>query len=158
MWRATLAWQRAMRSALSPYGLTHVQFVLLASLWWLSSQGAAPSQRRLAEQAGTDPMTTSQVVRRLVARRLVTRRTDEADARALQLALSREGEALLAKALRDVEQVDARYFAVLEDDQHAFCRLLGVLVGAKSAIVPEPASEIHPSENGLVLGQPTSSG
>jgi hypothetical protein len=30
LWRATLAWQREMRTALAPHGLTHVQFVLLA--------------------------------------------------------------------------------------------------------------------------------
>ena len=39
LWRATMAWQREVRSALEPHGLTHAQFVLLASAWWLGSIG-----------------------------------------------------------------------------------------------------------------------
>ena len=65
LWHATLRWQRAMRAALAPHDLTHVQFVLLASAWWLGEQGEQPAQRRLAEHAGTDAMMTSQVVRAL---------------------------------------------------------------------------------------------
>lgn len=37
MWRATLAWRRQVAAALRPLDLTHVQFVLLASTWWLSA-------------------------------------------------------------------------------------------------------------------------
>ena len=32
LWRVTNAWQAAQRAALKPFGLTHVQFVVLASL------------------------------------------------------------------------------------------------------------------------------
>ena len=41
LWHATLRWQRAMVEALSPLGLTHTQFVLLASTWWLAENGDA---------------------------------------------------------------------------------------------------------------------
>jgi DNA-binding MarR family transcriptional regulator len=56
-------------------GLTHVQFVLLlASLWWLTQvTGEEPSQRRVAEHAGTDPMMTSQVLRVLTSKGLIAR-------------------------------------------------------------------------------------
>ena len=64
LWRTTLRWQRLMTAALRPFNLTHVQFVLLASTWWLTRvAGETPNQRRLAEHAGTDAMMTSQVVR-----------------------------------------------------------------------------------------------
>jgi len=129
LWRATLAWQRAVRAALAPHELTHVQFVLLASLWWLASQtGSPPSQRELAEQAGTDPMMTSQVVRKLEARGLVTRAPHPTDARARHLALTPQGERLLAGALADVEAADADYFAALGDDGGEFLGMLGRLV------------------------------
>jgi hypothetical protein len=53
LWRATLSWQRRIRSGLSPHELSHTQFVLLASLWWLEDQcSREPSQARLARQAG----------------------------------------------------------------------------------------------------------
>ena len=37
LWQVTNRWQAAQRAALKPYGLTHVQFVLLASLTWLAA-------------------------------------------------------------------------------------------------------------------------
>jgi DNA-binding MarR family transcriptional regulator len=134
LWRATLAWQRAVRAALAPHELTHVQFVLLASLWWLASnRGAPPSQRELAEHAGTDPMMTSQVVRKLEARGLVTRAPHPTDARARHLALPPDGERLLAAALHDVEAADEAYFAPLERRGGDFLELLGRLVEAQAA-------------------------
>ena len=39
LWQVTNKWQAAQRAALKPFGLTHVQFVLLASLTWLDSGG-----------------------------------------------------------------------------------------------------------------------
>ena len=51
-----------------------VQFVLLASLWWLEEHDEPPTQARLARQGGTDAMMTSQVLRRLEARGLLERR------------------------------------------------------------------------------------
>ena len=39
--------------------------VLLASLWWLMSEGERPSQRQLAQVTGVDAMMASQVLRKL---------------------------------------------------------------------------------------------
>ncbi len=121
-----------MRAALAPHDLTHVQFVLLASLWWLADHGdEPPTQRELAEQAGTDTMMTSQVLRKLEARRLVTRALDERDTRARRLALTASGARVLAGALADVEAADAGVFAALGDaDRAAFVRALRTLASA----------------------------
>jgi DNA-binding MarR family transcriptional regulator len=110
LWRATLAWQREMRAALAPHNLTHVQFVLLASLWWLCEQGDPPTQKELADQAGTDAMMTSQVLRKLEAAGLVERNPHPRDSRARLLAVTRQGRAKLQAALQDVEAADARFF------------------------------------------------
>jgi DNA-binding MarR family transcriptional regulator len=128
LWRVTLSWQRQMRAALAPHDLTHVQFVLLASLWWLAEHGSGPpTQAQLAQQAGADLMMTSQVVRKLVARGLVARDRDPADTRAWRLALAPAGGALLAGALADVEAADQAYFAALGRDGDAFRRGLAAL-------------------------------
>ena len=116
LWRVTLAWQRAMRAALAPHDLTHVQFVLLASAWWLGDHEEPPTQQRLADQAGTDTMMTSQVIRKLAERGLVSRTPDPRDARALRIVVTPEGREVLAAALRDVERTDAEYFAAVDDD------------------------------------------
>jgi DNA-binding MarR family transcriptional regulator len=116
LWRVTLAWQRAMRAALAPHDLTHVQFVLLTTTWWLTRSGEPPTQRQLAEQAGTDTMMTSQVVRKLAARGLLARADDPADARAKRLQVTPAGLELVAKALKDVEAADAAFFDGVGDE------------------------------------------
>ncbi len=111
LWRLTLAWQRAIAEALDPLGLTHVQFVLLACTWWMSERDQAPNQRQLAEQAGTDIKMTSQVVRKLEAKRLIERPVDPADARARRLRPTAAGADLAQRAVAAVTQVDAAFFA-----------------------------------------------
>jgi DNA-binding MarR family transcriptional regulator len=116
LWRITLGWQRVMVAALRPLGLTHVQFVLLASAWWLTAvAGEHPTQRRLAEHAGTDPMMTSQVVRALEGQGLVTRAVDPADSRARLLSVTARGAALAHAAIAVVEAADAEFFAAAGD-------------------------------------------
>lgn len=132
LWRATLAWQRTMRSALVPHDLTHVQFVLLASTWWLEEHGGPPSQQRLAAQAGTDPMMTSQVLRKLEGRGLVSREPDPADARARLLTVTADGRSLLTGAMADVERADAEYFAALGDDHDQVVAALARMVAARA--------------------------
>jgi DNA-binding MarR family transcriptional regulator len=132
LWRTTLSWQRAIRAALAPHELTHVQFVLLASLWWLEEHGEPPTQARLAEHAGTDAMMTSQVLRKLEARGLLDRQPDPGDARARRLRLTQPGSALTARALADVEAADDAYFATLGDSRASFVAALATLGSAPS--------------------------
>jgi MarR family transcriptional regulator, organic hydroperoxide resistance regulator len=116
LWHATMRWQRAMRAALAPHDLTHVQFVLLASAWWLGEQGEQPSQRRLAEHAGTDAMMTSQVVRALERAGLVERVRHPTDSRSLLVSVTDAGRSRLRGALADVEVADAAFFAPAHDE------------------------------------------
>lgn len=124
LWRATLGWQRQVTAALKPLGLTHVQFVLLASAWWLTHvAGERPSQKRLAEHANTDVMMTSQVVRTLAGKGLLTRSPNPDDARAQLLGVTPEGARLAARAVLLVEDADRAFFDVVEDR----AALMGVL-------------------------------
>lgn len=111
LWRVTLAWQRAVADALRPLDLTHVQFVLLACAWWHTEHGQRPNQLELARQAGTDVKMTSQVLRRLEQKGLLTREVDAEDTRARRLRVTDAGVALAKRAVTVVEEVDARTFA-----------------------------------------------
>ena len=111
LWHATLRWQGAMRAALAPHGLTHVQFVLLASIGWLAERGEPPTQRAVAEHAGADIAMTSQVVRSLEAKGLVARERGEGDARSWRLHVTEAGGDRLAGALEAVEAADRAFFA-----------------------------------------------
>lgn len=113
LWRATNAWQRAVRATLAPHDLTHVQFVLLASLTWMDD--ATPvTQRALADHAGTDVMMTSQVLRTLERKGLVTREPHPHDGRAIVAVPTTRGVRLVNEANADVEAADRTYFATLD--------------------------------------------
>jgi DNA-binding MarR family transcriptional regulator len=124
LWRVTLQWQRVIVAALRPLGLTHVQFVLLASVWWLAAvANEEPTQRRVAEHAGTDPMMTSQVLRALEVKRLVTRKPDPDDSRARRLGITLRGAALAQRAIDIVEAADTGFFEAA-GDRRALLRTL----------------------------------
>jgi DNA-binding MarR family transcriptional regulator len=117
LWRVTNAWQRQIRATLEPLDLTHVQFVLLASLAWLSETEPSIPQVLLAGHANTDVMMTSQVVRTLESKHYLERHSDPTDARAKLLTITPTGLALVNQAITKVEAVDKRFFAQLEDSK-----------------------------------------
>jgi DNA-binding MarR family transcriptional regulator len=128
LWRVTLRWQRKIVGALKPLGLTHVQFVLLVSTWWLTRvAGEHPSQRRIADHAGTDPMMTSQVLRVLASKGLIVRESDPSDSRALRIGITKQGVDLALRAVKIVEAVDAAFFDAVRDQValRSFLRHLG---------------------------------
>jgi DNA-binding MarR family transcriptional regulator len=116
-----------MVRTLRPLGLTHVQFVLLASTWWLTRVAREqPNQRRLAEHASTDPMMTSQVLRVLEGRGLIKRLADPRDSRAMRLDVTESGAKLASQAIRLVEAADAQFFGPA-GEARAVVRLLSRL-------------------------------
>lgn len=126
LWQATNRWQRMLGAALRPLGLTHVQFVLLASVWWLArTRDTLPTQREVADHAGTDPMMTSQVLRALEGRGLISRGHSAGDARVRTVMCAPEGARLSQRAVRVVEAADAEFFA--DADRDELMRTLGAL-------------------------------
>ena len=115
LWHVTLRWQREIAAALTPLGLTHVQFVLLAAAWWLNSHGEDPNQLSVARQAGTDVKMTSEVLRRLEAKGLIVRTVDAADTRARRIQVTERGGELALAAVAAVEGVDAAFFQATPD-------------------------------------------
>jgi len=129
LWRTTLRWQRSIAGSLRPLELTHVQFVLLASVWWLTEYAdVPPSQRQVADHAGVDVMMTSQVLRALATRALVTRTADPVDTRVKRLTVTAAGRRLAQQAVTVVEAADAAFFAGLSD-QPALLAILRELSG-----------------------------
>ncbi|MDQ1047516.1 MarR family winged helix-turn-helix transcriptional regulator [Streptomyces sp. V4I2] len=142
LWRVTLRWQRAVAGALRPYELTHPQFVVLASAWWLGRHGQPPSQRELAEHAGMDAMTASQVARALEGKRLISREQDPHDTRIKRLHVTEQGTALAREAIELVEAVDRAYFQATPDGP-AFVEALLALDAqpGSAAVLPGAGSE-----------------
>lgn len=127
LWQVATLWQRRVRAALEPTGLTHAQFVLLASVAWLeghAADDAPPTQADVAAHARTDAVMTSEVLRTLEGKRLVHRGPHPADARARAVRTTSAGRALAADAVALVEAVDAEFFGAPGEELQALAALL----------------------------------
>ena len=131
LWQVAALWQRALRAALDDVGLTHAQFVLLASAMWLEGQLAARgstavTQTEIAAHARTDVVMTSEVLRTLERKALLKRLPHPSDARAKQIALTPAGRRLANKAVALVEAADDSFFGARGPELQALARLLCV--------------------------------
>jgi DNA-binding MarR family transcriptional regulator len=111
LWQVMHAWQRQIEGALAELEITHLQFVLLAGISWLTRNDDLLTQVRLAEFCKIDVMQVSQVVRRLEAKSLVKRSAHPTDTRAKTLILTSKGEVILQQAIPLVENLDADFFS-----------------------------------------------
>lgn len=131
-WRVSVTWRRFIEKSLLPLDLTHVQFVLLATLGYLTRAKKMVTQKELAEKANCDVTMTSQVLRLLEKKGLVTRDFKSEDERARYPALTKKGADILHEALVVVETVDQDFFGSLKSHQKTFVRHLNALDVNKS--------------------------
>jgi DNA-binding MarR family transcriptional regulator len=129
LWKISNAWQRRQRVALQPYGLTHSQFVVLATATWFGAEETL-TQARISQLSGIDPMTTSQVLRALEAASLIQRVDHPKDPRAKAITVTRAGRDIARKAIVVVEDTDAEFFEPLAADTKRLVAMFQALVQA----------------------------
>src|SRR4051812_43986604 len=131
LWKISNAWQRKQRAALQPHGLTHSQFVLLATATWYGGRETL-TQARLSALSGVDAMTTSQLVRTLESAKLIERRDHPDDPRAIELIVTAAGKQKARAAVVAVEQADAAFFAPIGSSTKKLVELFSVLASSGS--------------------------
>jgi MarR family transcriptional regulator, organic hydroperoxide resistance regulator len=113
VWRLSMKWRAAVDRALAPLGLTHAQYVLLASLYGMELDGQRPTQRELADHTGLEALYVSKLARALDADGLIRRERDPADTRAVRLALTSRGQQVVQPAIAEVATLLGRLMAPL---------------------------------------------
>jgi DNA-binding MarR family transcriptional regulator len=103
-------WQRRLEKALEPVGLTHLQFILLATIDWLERSGEVPSQARLANFTLFDRVMISKVLTLLVQKGLIVRDAHPTVAKAKRVDLTTAGRQALARARPLWAETEERYF------------------------------------------------
>lgn len=133
LWQVTNGWQRAIKKALLPFGLTHVQFVLMACVHWHDLQQKQVTQVLLSQNAHVDVMTTSTVIRTLEKKGYLQRADHTTDTRAKLVRLTPKGLVTVKEAIIVVEDFDKKFFGSLGADQAVFNQHL-------SGLLAEPGS------------------
>jgi MarR family transcriptional regulator, organic hydroperoxide resistance regulator len=129
LWQVTNLWQREIKKALEKYDLTHSQFVLMASIHWLTLNKEDVTQILLSSHTKIDPMTTSTVLRTLQGKELIQRQEHATDTRAKTVELTDSGKKIIKQAVKTVEAFDADFFAILGEKIPKFNKQLGLLLG-----------------------------
>lgn len=132
LWRAANLWQKRVRSVLAPFGVTPVQYLLLAGLRDLETADGQPvKQAILARYCQSDPMMTSQVLRALVKSGLVQRRAHAEDGRAIAVSLSNAGAELVRQVEPEITNVDSDFHEPLGLEKDMFCDALRLVAGVR---------------------------
>jgi MarR family transcriptional regulator, organic hydroperoxide resistance regulator len=131
LWQVANLWQREIKKALEPYGLTHSQFVLMASIHWLTIHKQEVTQVVLSNHTKIDPMTTSTVLRTLQLKGFLQRKEHLTDTRAKTVGLTDEGKKIIKKAVIAVEKFDNQFFSLLGNKTEELNKNLLTLIGQK---------------------------
>ncbi|MBA2727101.1 MAG: MarR family transcriptional regulator [Parachlamydiaceae bacterium] len=130
LWRVSTLWRKAIEAVLKPLGLTHPQFVVLATTAWLTRRGDKVSQVEIGKQAALDPNTISQILRGLQTKGLIER--SHTNKRSKYPILTPIGVENLAKAMRAVESADVTFFASVDVEESKILKTLQILARSES--------------------------
>ena len=133
LWQVTNLWQREIKKALEKYDLTHSQFVLMASIHWLTLNKQDVTQILLSSHTKIDPMTTSTVLRTLQAKEFIQRQEHATDTRAKTVELTENGKKIIKQAIKTVETFDAEFFSILGEKIPKFNKQLGLLLSQRNS-------------------------
>jgi DNA-binding MarR family transcriptional regulator len=130
LWQASNIWYRNARNALKRFGTTFTQFTILMSLIYLSRQYKNINQKQIARHAKLDAMMTSDVLKTLELKKLVTRGQNPDDKRHNSLKISPKGINLILKTFEHINHADIEFFKVLENNMQSIIEPLEKLIQA----------------------------
>lgn len=134
LWHISTSWRSCIEAALKMFGLTHPQFVVLATTGWLTRNGNLVTQVIIGTMAGLDPNTNSQILKGLEKKELI-RRDPSSDGRAKNVSLTPKGSQILKSALPAVEQSDTWFFNLLKETE------IRALIEIFSKLMSEPLTD-----------------
>lgn len=132
-WQTHMLWSREIKKVLTPFKLSHTQFVILAVINYLTISKEDVSQVDISELSNIDVMTISTSLKALTKNGYVIKDRSLKDARAYVLKLSDSGKSILKESIKAVEAVDALFFNLPEDEFKQFSTSLEVLKGTSHA-------------------------
>jgi DNA-binding MarR family transcriptional regulator len=119
------------------YNLSHMQYAVLASVYWLVLYGEEVTQVRLSQHTKISPMTISKMLKGLEDKGYVYRKTHSTDVRAKAVHLTDRGKEILDKAIKTIADVDAQFFNFLGKNVTRFNDYMFDLLQGNDHIIPD---------------------
>ena len=132
LWQVTTLWQRKIKKALENHGISHAQFVIMATLLWFEAKEYYTTQILIAKWSKLDKMTVSKALKNLVQLGYVHRIEHKADTRAKNITLTHEGKNLISKLVPVVEGIDQKFFdKTSKEEEKSFIQILKKIIEEK---------------------------
>lgn len=125
LWQVSTLWSSATAAVLKPFGLSHPQFVILATIDWLKNQEA--TQEAIARHIILDTKPTSHLLRSLQIKGLIEPSfiTDKKS----KYLLTTAGAEMLEKVLPVIATADAAFFASIDLKNSKIVPTMQILAG-----------------------------
>lgn len=120
LWQVSTLWSSSTSNVLKPLGLTHPQFVLLATIDWLKGKGS--TQEQIGKRAILDPKITAHLLRSLEVKKLI-----ELSNGGSEYLLTTAGADLLVKTLPIIASADTAFFASIDPKNSKIVAMLQIL-------------------------------
>jgi len=114
IWELSNEWQKQLTTELKAIDLTHVQFLILKAVYELEVNHEEKTQVKIAQQARTNIMMTSKVIRSLEKKEYIDRYNHAGDKRAFRITISKKGKKVLRKSINIIENFEKEFFSTLE--------------------------------------------
>ncbi len=138
IWQLSNLWQRHIRSALGPFNLTYIEFLLLNSTRHFKGLGKSPTQAQLSNYTGLHKMIVSKTLRFLESQGLVARKSKAMDKRAIELSITDAGERILVEAAPSLEALENSFFKMPSIEKEGFeMSVLNLLVRNQKVALAE---------------------
>lgn len=117
-------WHRKIKTELATIDITHPQFVVLASLAYLSQHLNEVNQVDIANHSEIDVMTVSTIIKNLEKKQWISRKISTQDTRAKVVFITEQGYTIFNKAIKIVEEIDTIFFSKLGKNEEVLNQLL----------------------------------
>jgi len=134
LWQVSKLWQHHLTMALEDLNQPPTQAVILANTLRLTEEGLDVTQSLLSKATKVDRMTTSQTLRSLERKRLITRRSSKEDLRTNQVQLTKRGRKVAFATVARLAAAHQAFFLPLRGDKRQIVTYLQKLVRANDLI------------------------
>lgn len=110
LWRLSNIWRKKVNESIAEHKITHVQYLLLASIHQLEMDGKLTSQKQIANHAKVDIMMTSKVLRSLERKKLITRKRYHLDGRVFICKINERGIEKINQVSPIIKKLDIAFF------------------------------------------------
>lgn len=111
-WKTANLHQRLQRQALKDLDISPTQYSILACYFFLKTDEKLPTQSDICEMAGLDKMLVSDTTKALLTKKLIRKKANAEDKRSFQIELTDEGKKICNKAVKLIEDLDDKFFAL----------------------------------------------